>query len=388
MRRNSPVKAVTMKNLIVYILVAAAALGATACKQGNGLAEKKAKLTQLKEQAIKTEAEIKLLQNEVDRLDPKKANEAKVIPVGVTTLAEEPFRHFIDIQGTVEAEDNLLVTPSAMGKITRVNVKVGQQVSKGQLLAVVDNSVMVQSLDEIKTGLELATTLYNKQKQLWDQKIGSEIQFLNAKTNKESLERKLETLKTQIALTNVIAPVSGTVDLVTLKVGEMPAPGAGIRVVNLADLKVTAKLSDTYIASVKVGDEVDVRLPDLNEQLKARITFVGQVVDPISRTFGIEIRITEGREHLRPNMIAITKINDRTDLTAIVIQQNLVQNTEQGNIVFVATEENGKQVARIRNVKFGQNYGGKTEITEGLKAGDKLVTTGYQDLVDGTPLKY
>ncbi|MES2387055.1 MAG: efflux RND transporter periplasmic adaptor subunit [Bacteroidota bacterium] len=377
-----------MRNIILMSLIVPALL-LNACKQGDGLKEKKEKLAKLKEEQAAAETEIKKLQTEVDKLDPQKAVAPKIVPVKVTAIQTQAFSHFIDVQGTVESEDNMLISPAAPGKITRVYVKVGQSVSRGQLLATVDNSVLVQSMQELETQLELTTTLFNKQKGLWDQKIGSEVQYLNAKTQKEGVERRMQTLRTQIAQTNVTSPISGTVDAVNLKEGEVPMPGlGGIRVVNLSDLKVTAKLADSYIPTVKVGESVSVRLPDINKEMKATITFVGKVVDPNSRTFGIEVRINEGRELLRPNMIAIVKINDRTDNAAIVVDQNIIQNTEEGAVVYIAEEEGGKKVAKRKPVKSGLTYGGKAEITEGLKAGDQLVTTGYQDLVDGTLLAY
>lgn len=377
-----------MKKYIFTCLALSGLLMVSGCKQGNQLEEKKAELAKLKETLATTEARIKVLQLEVDKIEPKKANEAKIVPVVVTPVKEETFQHFIDVQGTVKAEDNLTVTPSAQGKIARVMVKVGQSVSKGQLLAVVDNSVLVQSIDEVKTQISLVNTLYDKQKALWDQKIGSEIQYLNAKTNKEALESKLETLKSQLALYNVIAPISGTVDGVGLKEGETPFPGTGVQIVNLSDLKVTAKLADSYIASIKIGDEVSVKLPDLGKTFTAKITFVGKVVDPISRTFNVEIAVSEGKEFFRPNMIAIVKINDRTENKALVVNENLTQNTEFGTIIFVAENEGNRKVAKMRKITYGFTYGGKVEIKEGLKAGDLLVTSGYQDLVDGTPISF
>ena len=231
-------------------------------------------------------------------------------------------------------------------------------------------------------------TLYEKQKNLWDQKIGTEIQYIQAKNNKESLERKLATLNTQLAQSNIISPMSGVVDQVNVKVGEMASPGVGVvRVVNLSDLKVMAKVSDTYAASVKKGDEVIIKFPDLKKEYKARISFVSTTVDPLSRTFTIEASLPSSRD-IKPNMMAQIQINDATSKSALTIDQNFVQSTEKGNVVYVAVAEGNRKVAKAREVKTGLSYNGKIEILEGLTAGDQLITLGYQEVSDGQPIVY
>jgi RND family efflux transporter MFP subunit len=274
------------------------------------------------------------------------------------------------------------------GVITSVSVKEGDRVSKGQTLAVIDDAVLRQSVEELKTGLDLANTVFEKQQNLWNQKIGSEVQYLQAKNNKEGLERKLATLNSQLAMARITSPISGVIDEVNIKPGEAAAPGLGvIRVVNLSDIKVKARVADSYIGAVKKGDEVKITLPDIKEEFSGKVSFVGQVVNPQSRTFDMEVSLKNRDEKLKPNMLAIVNINDKTVKDAIVIDANFVQQSESGDIVFVAGTEGNSQKAEMRKVKTGLTYNGQVEVLEGLKAGERLITSGYQDLVDGQVIK-
>jgi len=225
----------------------------------------------------------------------------------------------------------------------------GQAVKKGQLVATIDNNVLKESLAEIKHQLELAVTLYNKQKTLWDQQIGTEVQYLQAKANKEALEKRIVTMEAQLAMSKVYAPISGTVEKVNQKAGEMGAPGAAIaQIVNVGDLKITAKIADTYVGSVKQGASMTVKFPDINKELNTRISVVNALVDPLTRTFGIEANIPSLGGSLKPNQVAIVNINDLTKANSLVVNQNIIQKTELGDIVYVAVTENGKKVARSK----------------------------------------
>jgi RND family efflux transporter MFP subunit len=256
-------------------------------------------------------------------------------------------------------------------------------------VATIDNSVMKESLVEIKTQLDLASTIFNKQKALWDQQIGTEIQFLQAKANKESLEKRITTMETQLAMTKVYAPISGTVEVVRQKSGEMGMPGNPIaQIVNVGDLKVTAKIADTYVGSVKRGDAITVKFPDINKEFTTKISVVNALIDPASRTFGIEANIPNLGGSLKPNQVAIININDLSKSNSLVVNQNVVQKTEMGDIVYVAVTENGKKIAKSKKVKTGIAYNGNIEIVEGLTAGEMIITQGYQDLVDGTVINY
>lgn len=376
-----------MKRHILIITAVASLLAACSAKK-EGLEGKKEELQQLKTAQAENEKKIKALEIEIAKLDPKKAGEAKVKPVTVDTLNAEIFRHYVELQGTVDAKNNVMVTPKTGGAVVAMYVKEGDAVKAGTVIGKIDNSILSESIEELKTSLSLANTLYEKQKSLWDQKIGTELQYLQAKNNKESLERKLSTLNTQLSQTNIVSPMAGVVDMVNIKVGEMASPGVGVvRVVNLSNLKVSAKVSDTYAASVKKGDEVIVKFPDLKKEYKARVTFVSTAVDPLSRTFTIEANLPSDR-NIKPNMMAQVQINDATSKNALAIDQNYVQNTEKGNVVYVAVTEGNKKVAKAREVKTGLSYNGKIEILSGLSAGDQLITLGYQEVSDGQPISY
>jgi len=363
-------------------------LAACSGEKKNDVVSKRAELAELKAQQTELTTKIKAIETEVAKLDPKKAEEARLKDVTVAPVTAGTFRHFVELQGTIDAKNNVQVSPKSGGVVTAVYVKEGDNVRAGQPIAKIDDQILRESLGEIRTQLSLANTVFQKQSALWNQQIGTEIQYLQAKNNKEALERRLATLNAQLGQSTVTSPISGVVDQVTVKVGQSAAPGMGlVRVVNLSQLKVVAKVADTYAGSVRKGDAVVVEFPDVKRELNSRISFVSTTVDPLSRTFTIEAPIPSSSS-LKPNMLARVKINDETTVNAITINQNLIQSTEKGQLVYVAVVEGNRKVAKARTVKTGQSYGGKITVTEGLQAGDQLVTAGYQDLVDGQPIRF
>ncbi len=374
-----------------YYAIALTTCLLTACggdKKGTDLQSKRAELTELKAQQTELTTKIKAIETEVAKLDPKKAEETRLIDVTVAPVTAGTFRHFVELQGTIDAKNNVQVSPKSGGVVTAVYVKEGDNVRAGQAIAKIDDQILRESLGEIRTQLSLVTTVFQKQSALWNQQIGTEIQYLQAKNNKEALERRLATLNAQLSQSTVTSPISGVVDQVTVKVGQSAAPGMGlVRVVNLSQLKVVAKVADTYAGTVRKGDAVVVEFPDVKRELNSRISFVSTTVDPLSRTFTIEAPLPSSNS-LKPNMLARVKINDETTVNAITINQNLIQSTENGQLVYVAVTEGNKKVAKARTVKTGQSYGGKITVTEGLRAGDQLVTAGYQDLVDGQAISF
>jgi membrane fusion protein, multidrug efflux system len=355
----------------------------------NKSVDKKAELADLKSQKTELEAKIKVIETELGKssLDTKEAE--RIINVAVSPILAQNFKHFVEVQGLVESENIVQVTPQMGGAITGIFVQEGQIVKKGQLVATIDNQMVKESINEIKNQLELANVVFQKQKALWDQQIGTEIQYLQAKNNKEALEKRITSIETQLGMSRVYAPISGTVEIVRQKQGEMGMPGSPMmQIVNLLNLKATGKVPDIYLASVKKGQSITITFPDLKKEITGRLSNVNALVDPVSRTFGVESKIPNVGNLLKPNQIAIIKINDLAKSNSIVIDQNLIQKTELGNIVYVAIEEGGKKKAQSRKVKTGINYNGQIEITEGLKIGDNLISSGYQELVDGTPLAY
>ena len=199
----------------------------------------------------------------------------------------------------------------------------------------------------------------------------------------------MSTLKAQVGQALITAPFPGVIDAVFIKTGSMAAPGAPLmQLVNTGQLKASAKVPDSYVSFIKQSDKVLVNFPDLNKEMEASISYVGRIVDPLSRTFKIEVKLPAGDPGLKPNLLAMVRINDKSLKDAIVIQENIIQPTENGKILFVAGTENGKQVAEQRTVTTGLSYNGRVEILSGLSKGDKLITTGYQDLSDKQAIRY
>jgi len=353
----------------------------------NKSVDKKTELANLKSEANAINAKITALEKELGA--GKEASSSKVIAVSVTPIAPVAFKHFVEAQGNVVAENTVLVSPQTGGMIVSLPVVAGQQVSKGQLIATLDNSILKESMEEVKHQLELAKTLFEKQKTLWDQQIGTEVQYLSAKSNKESLEKRLVTLRAQLGLSRLVAPISGTIEIVRQKAGEMGAPGLPIvQIVNLGNLKISAKIADSYLGSVKQGDPINIKFPDITKEITARISLVSKMVNPLTRTFDIEARIPNAGGDLKPNQLAVININDLSKANALVVDENIIQKTEKGNLVYVAVEENGKKVAKARVITIGLTYNGQAEITTGLQAGDLIITQGYQDLVDGQAISF
>jgi membrane fusion protein, multidrug efflux system len=372
-----------------YYIISALVVTLTACgEKKSDLQTKQEELTKLKSEQADLNSRIRGLETELAKLDPKKKEATRVKEVVVAPIASTTFRRYVELQGTIDAKNNVQVSPKSGGAVLAVNVVEGSAVRAGQTLARLDDQILRTSLEEIKTQLSLANTVYEKQANLWKQQIGTEIQYLQAKNNKEGLERRLATLQSQLSQSNVTAPISGVVDKVFVKVGSMGSPGVPMfQIVNLSQLKVVAKVADTYAGSVRKGEEVVVNFPDVNKELRTRINFVSTTVDPLSRTFTVEAPLPSDNA-LKPNMLANIKINDVNKNNAIVINQNLIQNTETGQLVYVASNEGGKKVAKSRKIKTGQSYGGQIEIVAGLQPGDQLVTQGYQELTDGTVINY
>jgi RND family efflux transporter MFP subunit len=348
--------------------------------------DKKAQLDKLKKQETEITKQIQQLEAEIAKTNPDSTVSAKAKEVSVTELAPRKFDHYVQTQGSVDAEDNILVSAKSAGVVTAVYVKEGQQVSKGQVLAQIDNSVIARNIEAQKSQLELAVSIFNRQKNLWDQKIGTEVQYLQAKTNKESLEKQIESLNEQNDMTRIKAPIGGTVDEVVVKIGENIAPGMpAVRVVNTSNLKLVANISEAYVTQIKKGNTAIIDIPELKKQITAKVTFVGKTIDPLSRTFSVEVKLPSNGD-LRPNMTGILKVVFHSEPSTIVVPVNIVQDLNKEKIVFVV-ESNGKQkIARKKVVTIEGVYDNLAQV-KGLNAGDKVVTFGYQGLNDGQVIK-
>jgi membrane fusion protein (multidrug efflux system) len=365
---------------LVTLVVLLAACGATST-------DKQTQLEALKKQQKEIADQIKALETELKGTSTSVVKATKSKEVVATELKAGAFSYFIQTQGGVEAEQNIQVSAKTPGIVTQVYVKEGQVVSVGQVLAQVDNSLILKGIEELKSSLELTTITYDRQKSLWDQKIGTEMQYLNAKNAKEGLEKKLATLNEQNEQSKIKSPINGTVEEVTAKAGENTAPGMpAFRVIGSNNLKVVAKISESYISQIKIGNKVTADFMDQGRGFESRVTFVGKNIDPLSRTFNIEIPVPANVD-ARPNMSVSVKVTFNTIASALVVPVNVVQTIKEEKIVYVAEASNGGWVARRRVVEVGGIYNNVAEIKSGLKAGEKVITFGYQGLNDGESVK-
>ena len=369
-----------------YLTLALLVVFLAACDSNN--TDKQAQLEGLKKEQKEIADQIAVLEKELANAPGATTTKVtKSKEVTTTELKSAPFSYFIQTQGGIEAEDNILISSKTPGIVTMVYAKEGQAVTVGQVLAQVDNSLIVKGIEELKSGLELAITMYERQKSLWDQKIGTEIQFLTAKNNKEGLEKKLATLNEQNEMSKIKSSINGTLEEVMAKVGENTAPGMpAFRVIGSKNLKVIARISEAYINQVKLGNKVSAKLLELSQTFESRVTFVGRNIDPLSRTFTIEIPVPANVD-ARPNMSATVQVTFNTLASALAVPVNVVQTINNEKVVYVAEESKGQLIARRRVVEVGGIYSNQAEIKAGLKAGDKVITFGYQGLNDGELVK-
>ncbi|GAB4135725.1 MAG: efflux RND transporter periplasmic adaptor subunit [Bacteroidia bacterium] len=307
-------------------------------------------------------------------------------PVKTSAINYTSFVHSIDIQGRVDAEESVTVGPQMPGLVKRVYVQAGDAVTAGQILAETDADAMTQQLNALKIQRDLAKQIYEKQKNLWEQKIGTEIQYLQTKTQYEAMEKQVAALQEQIGMTKITAPISGTVDAVNMKAGEMAAAGfANIIIVNTSKLRVKGEVAEGYIAKVRTGNDVQVILPDAGKTIDTKITYSGRLINKLNRTFNVEVALNPNEKDVVPNMIAVLKITDYKNDSALVVPIASVQQGADGKkFIYVAVKTaDGKTVAERRDVNYERSYDGVCEITEGLRPGDMIITEGYADLNAG-----
>jgi len=312
--------------------------------------------------------------------------------VSVATLKDTVFNHYLDIQGSVNTKENILIQPEMPGTLVALNVKAGQRVSKGQLLARVDDGGSSQQVASLETQYQLAKTTFERQKNLWSQKIGSEIQYLQAQTQMLSLQRSVAQAKAMLSKTEIRAPFSGTIDEVFVERGQVVSAGPQglMRIVNLNNMYVSTSIPESYIGKLKVGTQVDVFLTSLNKNYKGKVRQIGNFINPNNRSFGIEVSIPNPENLLRPNQVAKLKVIDYTVKNAIVVPSNVVQEDGKGNqFVFVAANSNGKTAtAKKTMVTVGKSSDNLTEILSGLNANDIIVIEGVNTISEGMKLNF
>jgi membrane fusion protein (multidrug efflux system) len=338
-------------------------------------------------------AELQLQLEQIDEalatLDINKEVEALVTAV---KLKDTTFNHYLEIQGSINTNENVLVQPEFPGNLVELNVKAGQKVSKGQVLGRTDDGGMSQQLASAENQYALAKTTFERQKNLWNQKIGSEIQYLQAQAQMISAQKGVAQIKAQIAKTVIRAPFSGTIDEVFVEKGEVVAasPQGLMRIVNLGNMYVSTSIPETYIGKLKIGTEVDVYLTSLNKSYKGKVRQIGNFINPNNRSFGIEVSVPNPDNLLRPNQVAKLKVIDYVSKNAVVVPTNVIQQDGKKNdFVYTVANSTGKTgVAKKVIVKTGQSSDNVTEILSGLDSDAIIVTEGMNTISDGMKLNF
>lgn len=369
------------KQLILIPFVALAACAPESAPVSGNLDKLIQQRDSLKEVQVSVKDQLKVLEAQILALDSSVTYDA------VTALELEPsaFSHTFDVLGTVQADKSLDLYPTGSGKVEAVHVKKGQQVTKGQLLVSLDTDVLESSKKELIKGLELAQTVYEKQRTLWlDEQIGSEIQYLQAKNNFESLEQKMVTLNEQIELSHVRAPFAGTIDEVYTKVGDLAAPQMpAIRLVNTTGSYVKADVPETYASQILAGTEAAIHFDMQSEPIPSEVVQVGQFIKDANRSFTINVSIP-AEVGVKPNQIVHVSLTDYASDTALVVPSSLVQQDAQGKSFMYTLIKKGTYEEVVKNaVVTGASSNGYTEIKRGLEAGDRVVEKGSRSVREG-----
>lgn len=340
--------------------------------------------SELEKQKIEISKKIKLLNSVIEKLDTLKRNPL----VTSMTLKNEVFVHYLELQGNVKTKQNVLIYPEMAGILASVFVKEGQLVSKGDVLAVIDDGGMAQQVAQLEVTTALAKTTYERQQRLWDQKIGSEIQFLQSKTNYEAQKNNLAQLKKQQAKFKITAPFDGVIDDVIKDQGTIVAPGLGsevFRIINLDQMYIEADIPESYVTSITKGKEVQVLFPILNKTITTKIRQTGNFINPTNRTFKAEISVPNKDQKIKPNLTAKLKINDYTNSSAVMIPQSIISENALGNqYVYVIKKMKGNYgVANQVIITTGKTQGDQIEILTGVSAGDMLIVEGARSVKNG-----
>lgn len=378
------------KNYIITILCFFALL-AVSCgggdTTGDDLESKKASLAEKKSALKELQVEIDELRAEILVLDPPK--EKALILIKTKTLTPVTFQRYTDVQASLMSDDMVFASSELGGRIISLNVKEGQFVNKGSLIARLDLKSVEDQKAELETSIAFAKDVFDRQSRLWDQKIGTEVQYLQAKNNFDRLEKSMEMLKTQLSKARVYAPISGVVDKEFLQPGEIAAPGSPIvQLFNPNKLKVTADVPESYLGKIKRGDRVNVKYPALDIETSKTVSLVGRTIDPSNRTFKVEVNTDNVAGKLKPNLLAEISFNDFTKADAITVELPLVQEEVNGRkYIYVVADQGGKAIAKKAYVTIGESHMGEVIIESGLVAGDKIITDGARSVSEGSAVK-
>ncbi|MFP4093166.1 MAG: efflux RND transporter periplasmic adaptor subunit [Cyclobacteriaceae bacterium] len=382
-----------MKNYITLFVISATLLGLSACgdAQEKGIDNKKSQLREYKQEARELQTKIEDLEKEIAAVDPNfTSTDRNATLVTVSGVENETFEHFVEVRGSVTSRRNVTISAQTPAMVRQVKVEEGTSVKKGELLLLQDAETITRNIEELNTSLELAETRFKRQANLWEKNIGTEFQYLEAKNAKESLERKLASLNSQLNNYYVRAPFNGTIDEIFIKEGEMAQPGMPLlRLVSLTNMYIKADVSESFLGEFKKGDSVVVQFPSLNKSINSVISSVGQVINENNRTFRVEVRLPDDETLLRPNLMAVLKLKDFEQDNALIVPTNLILNDQKGDFVYVAEQApsgNGF-VAKKKHIERGKTYNNMTMVKSGLEGEERLITEGFRDVAEGVSLR-
>jgi RND family efflux transporter MFP subunit len=379
-------KAKLMNHLAVIVsvvILASCAPGNAGNDDGDGKS-KQVQLAEYKQQAHELKLKIDELEKEI-----KASAKVEYTEVVVSDIVPRKFEHFIEVTGKVEADAEIDISPESSGQILEIRVKEGQQVAKGTVLATMNTGPIDRTIEQTEVNLQMAETTFERQKNLWEQNIGSEMQFLQAKSNKEALEKQLENLQSQKDMSIIKAPLDGIIDVIYQKKGQIAGPQAPFaRLVNLDKIKVYADVAEPYLTKIKKGDEVFVSFPAIDQNRVTTVQMIGNYIDPNNRTFRIRLDIQNKGNLIKPNMDAVVKLRDYAAEDALVIPSLLVKEDFKGQYTFIAeSSDSGTLTAKKVYIKTGVSDNNMTEVQEGLTPGMKIISSGFSQVVDGSAIK-
>lgn len=368
------------KHIIIFSILAVVLAG---CSQSDEqiIAEAEAKIAEHRTMIEECESEIDELEKTIAALKNGEEEELDLLQVTSFSIPQDDFNHYFTVQGNIETDKNAMIFPETQGVVKSISVREGQRVSKGQKLMSLDMDLIYKNIQEVETSYELAKDIYERQERLWEQKIGSEVQYLEAKNRKESLEATLSTLRTQASKGVVKAPFAGVIDEISPKIGEMASPAMPVaRVVSLNEMYVTSQVSENYSGAVKEGMNVRVIVPGV-DTLLSTVDRVGQYINPENRTFEVMVALDE-ETALKPNMYAALEINDIQMDSVALIPSSMIQQDSKGAEFVYKLNQNGKvHVVKKTVIQTGPSYNAQTVVMSGIKAGDIIVDEGSRKVI-------
>jgi RND family efflux transporter MFP subunit len=378
-----------MKATTILLLTALSSIMMLSCQPKDELAEKKKELKSLKKEVSEKREKILELEKEIAAADPEfaKVNRKEQLITAIP-VKKDRFVHYVEVSGSVTSDRNVVISSENMGVIQSIRKKEGDLVRRGETVISQDTELLQKQLNQLETQYELASTMFEKQSNLWDKNIGTEVQYLEAKNNKENLETQIENVKTQIAKSKVRAPFSGSVEKIFVKEGEMAQPGAPLfRIVSLEDMFVEADLSERHIGSFKQGDMVTIHFPSIDETIDVKLTSVGKVIDEQNRTFSVEAKLPKVDFQVKPNLLAILKLKDYEKPDASIVPNKLIQKDNQGEFVYVIEENGEHHYAKKVHIERGITYKNETIVYNGLNGHELIVDQGFREVIDGSKVK-